>query len=230
MRSSLPNAALTIALTSSALAQLVPSPAYLPPAASSGDSTSSLSSLEQWSNLLGNTLFYYDAQRTGELGNTSRVDWRNSSCIDDGSDVKLDLSGGYFDAGDFIKASFPLGFVLSSLAWGAVDYGQGYELANQTAYLDGVSEFRPVLPTSLGNLLRILFVSIVRWGLNWLIKAHPEPSTLYVQVGNSTLDNKCGPRLPLPLLTGTADTPTSSLLQLLGWRPRHSRSSTVVQD
>lgn len=156
MRSSLFNAALAIALTSSALAQLVPSPAYLPPAASSGDSTSSLSSLEQWSNLLGNTLFYYDAQRTGELGNTSRVDWRNSSCIDDGSDVNLDLNGGYFDAGDFIKASFPLGFVLSSLTWGAVDYGQGYELANQTAYLDGVCEFHPSLLTSLGNLLTSL--------------------------------------------------------------------------
>lgn len=31
----------------------------------------------------------------------------------DGSDVGLDLSRGYFDAGDYILATFPLSFVSS---------------------------------------------------------------------------------------------------------------------
>jgi hypothetical protein len=40
--------------------------------------------------------------------------------------------------------------------------GKGYDDAGQTAYLD----------------------STLRWGLDWLIKAHPNSDTLYVQVGN----------------------------------------------
>lgn len=34
----------------------------------------------------------------GTYGN--RVDWRNDSALEDGSDYGLDLSGGWYDAGD----------------------------------------------------------------------------------------------------------------------------------
>lgn len=30
---------------------------------------------------------------------------------------------------------------------------------------------------------------MLRWGLDWLIKAHPDPNTLYVQVGDGDVDN-----------------------------------------
>jgi endoglucanase len=56
---------------------------------------------------------------------------------------------------------------LNSICWGALEYGTGYQDANQTAYLD----------------------STLRWGLDWLIKAHPDPSTLYVLVGDDARDN-----------------------------------------
>lgn len=56
--------------------------------------------------------------------------------------------------------------MLTSICWGANDWGQGYDNANQTPYLD----------------------SILRNGLDWLIKAHPEPNALYVQVGDGDLD------------------------------------------
>ena len=46
-----------------------------------------------------NTLYFYDAQRSGKLPESNRVSWRNDSCVDDGEDVGLDLSGGYYDAG-----------------------------------------------------------------------------------------------------------------------------------
>ncbi|KAJ7047503.1 glycoside hydrolase family 9 protein [Mycena alexandri] len=153
-----------------AAAQLsLPNPPYLPPSASNGAQTSSSSGTPnpQWSNLLGNLIYFYDAQRSGTLPANNRVPWRNSSSVNDGKDVGLDLSGGYFDAGDFIKATFPLSFTLMSICWGASDYGKAYDVANQTAYLD----------------------SMLRWGLDWLIKAHPSPSTLYVLVGSTDLDN-----------------------------------------
>ncbi|TFY80816.1 hypothetical protein EWM64_g3196 [Hericium alpestre] len=106
----------------------------------------------QWSTLLGNLLYFYEAQRSGRLPSTKRVSWRNDSAVNDGRDVNLDLSGGYYDAG-------------------------GYDLANQTAYLD----------------------DMLRWGLDWLIKkdlryfsrgqAHPSANTLFVQVADADLDN-----------------------------------------
>lgn len=94
-----------LALTSQIYAQLsLPSPAWLPPNASAGAIATSGSNKsvpnEQWSTLLGDLLYAYEAQRSGQLPNTNRVTWRNSSALKDGSDVGLDLTGGYYDAGD----------------------------------------------------------------------------------------------------------------------------------
>lgn len=180
-----------LALTSRIYAQLsLPSPAWLPPNASTGAIATSGSNTsvpnEQWSTLLGDLLYAYEAQRSGQLPDTNRVTWRNSSALKDGSDVGLDLTGGYYDAGDcsshsisgfktcrtyiyaqigdYIKVGFPLSFTLSSICWGATDFGKGYDLTNQTAYLD----------------------SMLRWGLDWLIKIHSSNDTLYIAIGNST--------------------------------------------
>ena len=110
------------------VAQLpLPAQPWLPPPANFGATPSAGSSLPNphWSALLGNGLFFYEAQRSGKLPATKRVSWRNDSCINDGQDVKLDLSGGYYDAGsayqsflsiqysssfsvDYIKATYPL--------------------------------------------------------------------------------------------------------------------------
>ncbi|KAJ7742464.1 glycoside hydrolase family 9 protein [Mycena maculata] len=146
----------------------LPDPPFLPPNASSGAQTTSGDPNPQWTTLLGNLIYFYDEQRSGNLSSTNnRVPWRNSSALDDGKDVGLDLSGGYYDAGDYIKATFPLSFTLMSICWGATDYGKGYDMANQTAYLD----------------------SMLRWGLDWLMKAHSSPTTLYVLVGDANVDD-----------------------------------------
>lgn len=98
--------------------------------------------------------------------------------MDDGKDVNLDLTGGYYDAGDYIKCTFPFSLTLMSVCWGANDFGQGYDMANQTAYLD----------------------DMLRWGLDWLMKAHPSPNTLFVQVGDTEIDNDYwGGDLNIPL-------------------------------
>ncbi|TCD66956.1 hypothetical protein EIP91_000734 [Steccherinum ochraceum] len=149
----------------------LPNPPYLPPNASFGaQPVSSLgpSSVNlHWSTSLGNALWFYEAQRSGNLPSTNRVSWRNNSASNDGQDVSLDLSGGYYDAGDYIKYTYPMSFSLMSVCWGAMNFGQGYEASNQTAYLD----------------------DMLRWGLDWLVKAHPSPNTLFVQVGDADLDN-----------------------------------------
>ncbi|KAL0949673.1 hypothetical protein HGRIS_009711 [Hohenbuehelia grisea] len=154
------------------LAQVsVPESQFKPPDPLAGavSSNSSDSPNPQWSTLLGNLLYFYEAQRSGPVSSARirRVDWRNDSALDDGKDAGVDLSGGYYDAGDYIKTTFPLSFTLMSICWGALDFGRGYDLSNQTAYLD----------------------DMLRWGLDWLMKAHPSNDTLFVQVADSRRDN-----------------------------------------
>jgi hypothetical protein len=107
---------LSLALVTSLLpiltfAQLTPSSTYSPPSATAGLASSSSTPNTQWSNVLGNSLWFYDAQRSGKLDQGTygnRVSWRNDSALQDGSDWGLDLTGGWYDAGDYIKATFPL--------------------------------------------------------------------------------------------------------------------------
>ncbi|KAI6134857.1 glycoside hydrolase family 9 protein [Pisolithus thermaeus] len=149
------------------LAQVpLPQPPFMPQNASLGaiPSTGGVPNT-QWSSLLGNLLFFYEAQRSGKLPSTNRVKWRNDSALTDGEDVKLDLTGGYYDAGDYIKCTFPLSSAVMSICWGATDFGKGYDLANQTPYLD----------------------DMLRWSLDWLIKAHSSNDTLFVQIADTNL-------------------------------------------
>ena len=84
------------------LAQLpLPSPQFIPPNASDSSQPSNSASIPnpQWANLLGDLIYFYEAQRSGKLPNSNRDSWRNDSALNDGQDVGLDLTGGYYDAG-----------------------------------------------------------------------------------------------------------------------------------
>jgi len=88
------------ALTAVHAQVILPSPAWLPPSPETGakPSGSTTRPNQHWSTLVGNLLYFYDAQRSGKLVN-NRVSWRNDSTMGDGRDVGIDLSGGFFDAG-----------------------------------------------------------------------------------------------------------------------------------
>lgn len=90
-----------LALASASLAQVpLPSPPVLPPPAASGAVSSASSKPNaQWSTLLNNLLYFFEAQRSGKLSSSNRVSWRNDSALDDGKDINKDLVGGYYDAG-----------------------------------------------------------------------------------------------------------------------------------
>ena len=78
----------------------LPSQPWLPPNASVGtQSSNGTSPNQQWSNVVGNLLYFYEVQRSGRLPSNKRVSWRNDSALDDGKDAGLDLTGGYYDAG-----------------------------------------------------------------------------------------------------------------------------------
>ena len=52
------------------------------------------------------SLLFYECQRSGPLPKTNRIYWRHDSMLDAGADNGVDLTGGYYDAGDNVKLNF----------------------------------------------------------------------------------------------------------------------------
>ena len=120
-----------------------------------------------FSEAIDKSLLFYEAQRSGPLPNNMRIDWRKDSALNDGSDVGLDLTGGYYDAGDHVKFGFPMAGSMTLLAWGGISYPDGYQKAGMLGYLRDA----------------------VKWGTDWLIKCHPSKDVFYGQVGNGDADH-----------------------------------------
>jgi len=120
-----------------------------------------------YADVLQRSLLFYDAQRSGDLPADFRVRWRGDSALTDGADVGLDLSGGFYDAGDHVKFGLPMASTLTMLGWGLVQYRQAYATSG-------------LLDEMLDTL---------KWGTDWIIKAHPEPNVFYAQVGNGSADH-----------------------------------------
>jgi len=120
-----------------------------------------------YDEVLHDSFLFYEAQRSGRLPSDNRVDWRGDSALNDGSDAGLDLSGGYYDAGDFVKFGFPMACSVTNLAWGGIAYKEAYEASGEMKYLKAA----------------------VKWGTDYFIKAHPEPNVLYGQCGNGDADH-----------------------------------------
>jgi endoglucanase len=127
---------------------------------------------------LQKSMFFYQAQIAGKKPDWSQVSWRGDAAMKDGSDVGLDLTGGWFDAGDHVKFGFPMAFATTMLAWGAVEYRDAYTKSGQ-------------LTTFLNNL---------RVPNDYFIKAHPSANVLYGQVGTGSTDhNWWGPAEVMPM-------------------------------
>lgn len=56
-----------------------------------------------------------------------RLAWRTDSCLDCQGPAGEDLSGGYYEAGgSYLKFSFPTAYTFTQLAWGVVEFRDGY--------------------------------------------------------------------------------------------------------
>ncbi|KAL1917249.1 uncharacterized protein VTP21DRAFT_4905 [Calcarisporiella thermophila] len=163
--------------------QVVPATSILQPALPTSNGAGNNNSIPvefpnpEYIRLLGHSFYFYMAQRSGKLGSDFPISWRHDSALDDGQDQGVDLSGGYYDAGDYLKFTFPLAYTLSIVSWGAIENWQGYVLSKQTDQLR----------------------DMLKWGTDWLIKAHPDNNTLFVQVGDGKVDNEYwGPDTGIP--------------------------------
>lgn len=72
----------------------------------------------------------------------------------------MDLVGGYYDAGDNVKFGLPMAFTITMMSWSIVEYGKQMASTGE-----------------LGHAM-----DAIKWGTDYLIKAHPEPNVLYGEV------------------------------------------------
>lgn len=70
------------------------------------------------------------------------------------------MVGGYYDAGDHVKFGLPMANSVTMLAWGAIEFCKEITELNQLGH-------------TLGS---------IKWGTDYLIKAHPQPNVLWGQV------------------------------------------------
>lgn len=116
---------------------------------------------------LQKALIFYELQRCGELPETIRCNWRGDSCLKDGQDVSLDLTGGWVDAGDNVKFNLPMSYSASMLGWSIISDLDSYKDSGQLQY-------------ALAN---------VKWANDYFIKCHPEDEVYYYQVGDGNQDH-----------------------------------------
>lgn len=64
---------------------------------------------------LQKSIFFYKAQRSGDLPEDYPLIRRGDSGLTDGQDVGLDLTGGWYDAGDHVKFNLPMAYSASQL-------------------------------------------------------------------------------------------------------------------
>ncbi|GAY59941.1 hypothetical protein CUMW_198310 [Citrus unshiu] len=120
---------------------------------------------------LAKSLLFFQGQRSGRLPKDQQITWRSNSGLSDGLFAHVDLTGGYYDAGDNVKFNFPMAFTTTMLSWSTLEYGKkmGPELQNARA--------------------------AIRWATDYLLKcATATPGKLYVGVGDPNADHKCWER------------------------------------
>ncbi|GJP44682.1 hypothetical protein CLOM_g4045 [Closterium sp. NIES-68] len=126
-----------------------------------------------YADALAKTILFLEGQRSGPLDPaTTRVTWRNDSGLQDGAKNSVDLVGGYYDAGDNVKFGFPMAYTVTVLSWVVVEYGRQLDIQGQ-----------------LGHTL-----DAIKWGSDFLLKAHTAPNELWGQVGDGNSDHSCWQR------------------------------------
>ncbi|KAL1190247.1 Endoglucanase 23 [Cardamine amara subsp. amara] len=125
-----------------------------------------------YSDALTKSILFFEGQRSGRLPKQQRMSWRRNSALNDGKNLKTNLVGGYYDAGDNVKFHFPMAFTATMLAWSSIDFG---------CYMSQ-HDFRH-------NLVAL------KWATDYLLKTVSQlPNRIFVQVGEAQADHHCWER------------------------------------
>lgn len=117
-----------------------------------------------YNEVLHKSILFYEAQRSGKLPENNRIPWRGDSALEDKGNAGEDLTGGWYDAGDFVKFGFPMAFSTTLLTWGFIEYKTAYSAAGEHDQM----------------------LDSIKWPLDYFIKAHISKNELYGQVSSKS--------------------------------------------
>nr|XP_039255234.1 endoglucanase 25-like isoform X2 [Styela clava] len=120
-----------------------------------------------YNEILHKSILFYEAQRAGKLPKNNRIPWRGDSTLKDGCDIGLDLSGGWFDAGDHVKFALPMASTVTLLSWGGLMFRDAYKDAGE-----------------FSNLL-----DCIKWPSQFLMRSHISKYEFVAQVGSGKIDH-----------------------------------------
>lgn len=123
--------------------------------------------VHHYTDIVDDSFLFYEAQRSGVLPESNRIPWRQDSGILDQTVDGESLVGGYYDAGDTVKFGLPMAVSTSILAWGLIDFNNGYS-ADQV----------------------VVGRDTVKWATDYFIRAHTAKNEFYAQVGRGTIEHK----------------------------------------
>ncbi|KAK1261528.1 Endoglucanase 8 [Acorus gramineus] len=124
-----------------------------------------------YGDALKKSILFFEGQRSGKLPHYQRMRWRKDSAVNDGSLIGVDLSGGYYDAGDNVKFNFPMAFTTTVLSWSVIEFGG-----------------------SMGRHDLHHAKEAIRWATDYFLKATAQPGVVHVQVGDPYGDHNCWER------------------------------------
>ena len=116
---------------------------------------------------LQKAILFYELQRSGDLPEQTRCNWRGDSAMNDGADNGVDLTGGLYDAGDHVKFNLPMAYTATILSWSVYENRDAYKDSKQLGY-------------ALDN---------IRWIDDYLMKCHTGKEEYYYQVGDGGIDH-----------------------------------------
>ncbi len=116
---------------------------------------------------LQKAIMFYEFQRSGSLPDDIRNNWRGDSGLSDGADAGLDLTGGWYDAGDHVKFNLPMAYTAAMLAWTVYEAEDALRDSGQLDYL----------------------LEEIKWATDYFIKCHPSANVYYYQVGSGSADH-----------------------------------------
>jgi endoglucanase len=113
------------------------------------------------------SIMYYEASWCGPDAGNNRLKWRGPCHMEDGSDVGLDLTGGFHDAGDHVKFGLPQVYAASTLGWAYYEFKDTFVAKGQDGYM----------------------LNILKHFNDYFLRCFPNDTTFYYQCGDGTTDH-----------------------------------------
>mgnify|MGYP000636898393 FL=1 len=120
-----------------------------------------------YADAFAKSILFYEANWCGEDAGNNRLKWRDSCHVNDGSDVGVDLSGGFHDCGDHVKFGLPQTYSASTLGWAYYEFKDTFIEKGQDEYM----------------------LNINKHFCDYFIKCFVDDTTFYYQVGDGDTDH-----------------------------------------